>query len=223
MLYGGIELIVDRLAKGYQDAGHEVLLYTTGDSTSEVPMAWALAQSEGTRIGMAVPELRHVMHAYDAVQDFDIIHDHTVMGPVYGGALFPDLKIVTTIHGPFNDELTDLYSRIAQRVPIIAISHAQRRHAPQVRIARVIHHGLNANDFPVGKGDDGYLLFLGRMAPEKGAHRAMEAAYKAGVPLIMAAKMREPWSSTTSTCTSSRTSTTRSGTWARCPTKRSCS
>jgi glycosyltransferase involved in cell wall biosynthesis len=193
MLYGGIELIVDRLAKGYQDAGHEVLLYTTGDSTSEVPMAWALAQSEGTRIGMAVPELRHVMHAYDAVQDFDIIHDHTVMGPVYGGALFPDLKIVTTIHGPFNDELTDLYSRIAQRVPIIAISHAQRRHAPQVRIARVIHHGLNANDFPVGKGDGGYLLFLGRMAPEKGAHRAMEAAYKAGVPLIMAAKMREPW------------------------------
>jgi glycosyltransferase involved in cell wall biosynthesis len=193
MLYGGIELIVDRLAKGYQDAGHEVLLYTTGDSTSEVPMAWALAQSEGTRIGMAVPELRHVMHAYDAVQDFDIIHDHTVMGPSYGGALFPDLKIVTTIHGPFNDELTDLYSRIAQRVPIIAISHAQRRHAPQVRIARVIHHGLNANDFPVGKGDGGYLLFLGRMAPEKGAHRAMEAAYKAGVPLIMAAKMREPW------------------------------
>jgi glycosyltransferase involved in cell wall biosynthesis len=193
MLYGGIELIVDRLAKGYQDAGHEVLLYTTGDSTSEVPMDWALAQSEGTRIGMAVPELRHVMHAYDAVQDFDIVHDHTVMGPVYGGALFPDLKIVTTIHGPFNDELTDLYSRIAHRVPIIAISHAQRRHAPQVRIARVIHHGLNANDFPVGKGDGGYLLFLGRMAPEKGAHRAMEAAYKAGVPLIMAAKMREPW------------------------------
>src|SRR5713226_2989167 len=193
MLYGGIELIVDRLAKGYQDAGHKVLLYTTGDSTSEVPMGWALAQSEGTRIGMAVPELRHVMHAYDSVQDFDIIHDHTVMGPVYGGALFPELKIVTTIHGPFNDELTDLYSRIAPRVPIIAISHAQRRHAPQVRIARVIHHGLNANDFPYGDGDGGYLLFLGRMAPEKGAHRAMEAAYKAGVPLIMAAKMREPW------------------------------
>src|SRR6266568_4666098 len=114
MLYGGIELIVDRLAQGYQDAGHEVLLFTTGDSTSRVPMASVLAQAEGTRIGMAVPELRHVMAAYDAVRDFDIVHDHTVMGPVYA-ALFPDLKVVTTIHGPFNDELTDLYRRIASR------------------------------------------------------------------------------------------------------------
>jgi glycosyltransferase involved in cell wall biosynthesis len=191
-LYGGIELIVDRLARGYQTAGHEVLLYTTGDSTSLVPMAWALPHSEGNRIGSAVVELRHVMHAYEGVAGYDIVHDHTVMGPVYAEK-YPDLRVVTTIHGPFNDELTDIYQRMAARVPIIAISHAQRRHVPQVPIARVIHHGLDAADFPYGSGEGGYLLFLGRMAPEKGAHRAMEAAYKAGVPLLMAAKMREPW------------------------------
>jgi glycosyltransferase involved in cell wall biosynthesis len=191
-LYGGIELIVDRLAQGFQAAGHEVLLYTTGDSTSSVPKAWHLEQSEGTRIGMVVPEMRHVMAAYDAVQNFDIVHDHTVAGPIYAEK-FPDLKVVTTIHGPFNDELTDLYGRIGHRVPIIAISHNQRRHVPNVPIARVIHHGLDALEFPVGDGNGGYFLFLGRMAPEKGAHRAMEAAYKAGVPLLMAAKMREPW------------------------------
>jgi glycosyltransferase involved in cell wall biosynthesis len=191
-LYGGIELIVDRLARGFQAAGHEVLLYTTGDSTSSVPMAWTLPQAEGNRIGAVVPELRHVMAAYDTVADFDIVHDHTVAGPVYAER-FPNLKVVTTNHGPFNDELTDLYERIADRVPIIAISHSQRRPVPHLKIARVIHHGLDPADFPVGKGDGGYLLFLGRMAPEKGAHRAMEAAHKAGVPLLMAAKMREPW------------------------------
>ena len=128
-LYGGIEFIVDRLACGYQDAGHEVLLFATGDSTSQVPMAWALPHAEGNRIGNVVVELRHVMHAYEAVADFDIVHDHTVMGPVYAER-FPDLPVVTTIHGPFNDELTDIYRRIAHRVPIIAISHAQRRHVP---------------------------------------------------------------------------------------------
>src|SRR6202011_1358099 len=190
-LYGGIELIVDRLARGYQAAGHEVLLYTTGDSTSEVPMAWALPHAEGNRIGSAVVELRHVMHAYDAVADFDIVHDNTVMGPAYAER-YPDLQVVTTNHGPFNEELTDIYRRIAGRVPIIAISHAQRRPVPQLPIARVIHHGIDAADFPYGAGDGGYLLFLGRMAPEKGPHRAMEAAYKAGVPLRMAAKMRGP-------------------------------
>jgi glycosyltransferase involved in cell wall biosynthesis len=191
-LYGGIELIVDELARGYQAAGHEVVLFATGDSTSEVPTKWVLEKAEGQRIGLCVPELRHVMHAYEAVQDFDIVHDHTVMGPSYSQR-FAHLKVVTTIHGPFNDELSDIYRRIADRVPLIAISHDQRRHAPDVPIARVIHHGIDPGVFPVGAGDGGYFLFLGRMAPEKGAHRAVEAAWKAGVPLLLAAKMREPW------------------------------
>jgi glycosyltransferase involved in cell wall biosynthesis len=191
-LYGGIELVVDRLCRGLVDAGHEVMLYTTGDSTCPVPKQWVLPHAEGMRIGMAVPELRHVVHAYDAVQDFDIVHDHSVFGPLYAER-FPHLKVVTTIHGPFNDELTDLYARMAGRVPIICISHDQRSCAPEVPVARVIHHGIDASDFPFGEGKGGYLLFLGRMAPEKGAHRAAQVARLAGVPLLMAAKMREPW------------------------------
>jgi len=191
-LYGGIELIVDELARGFQAAGHEVVLFATGDSTSEVPTKWVLDKAQGHRIGVAVPELRHVMHAYEAVQGYDIVHDHTVLGPIYAER-YPDLNVVTTIHGPFNDELTDIYARIANRVPIIAISHDQRSHVPDIPVARVIHHGLDPSAFPVGRGDGGYFLFLGRMAPEKGAHRAVEAAWKAGVPLLLAAKMREPW------------------------------
>ena len=191
-LYGGIELVVDRLSRGLAAAGHDVLLFTTGDSTCPVPRKWVLPKAEGFRIGMAVPELRHVLAAYDAVQDYDVVHDHTVFGPLYAER-FPHLKVVTTIHGPFNDELTELYGRIAQSIPVICVSHDQRSCAPDVPVTRVIHPGIDASDFPVGDGRGGYLLFLGRMAPEKGAHRAIEVARKAGVPLLMAAKMREPW------------------------------
>ncbi len=191
-LYGGIELVVDLLSRGLQAAGHEVLLYTVGESTCPVPRQWVLEQAEGVRIGMAVPEIRHVLHAYEAVQDVDIVHDHTLFGPLYAER-FPRLATVTTIHGPFNDELTDLYRMVAQRVPVVCVSHDQRAMAPNVPVARVIHHGIEASGFPVGRGDGGYCLFLGRMAPEKGAHRAIEACRKAGVPLLMAAKMREPW------------------------------
>ena len=191
-LYGGIELVVDRLATGFHRAGHEVLLFTTGDSTCPVPRAWALPEAEHIRIGMVVPELRHVMAAYDAVHDYDIIHDHTLMGPVYAQC-FPDARVVTTVHGPFNEELGELYRRIAGRVPLIAISEAQRKPVPDIPMARVIHHGLDVDAFPFGTGEGGYCLFLGRMSPDKGAHRASEVAYKAGLPLIMAAKMREPW------------------------------
>ena len=146
-------LVVDRLATGFQRAGHEVLLFTTGESTSPVPKAWVLEQAEGQRIGMCVPELRHVMAAYEAVEGYDIVHDHTMMGPPYS-QLVPGLPVVTTIHGEFNAEMTEIYERVTRTVPLIAISHAQRRPAPHVPIARVIHHGLDAEDFPFDLGGE---------------------------------------------------------------------
>ena len=191
-LYGGIEQAIDGLARGFQAAGHEVLMFTTGDSTCEVPKKWLLKASEGWRMGYTVPELRHIMAAYEELTGFDIIHDHTVLGPVYAQR-FPELPVVTTIHGPFNEELTDIYARIADDVPIIAISNAQRSVVPDLRIARVIHHGVDPAAFPMGHGDGGYCLFLGRMNVDKGAQRAVDAAREAGVRLVMAGKCREPW------------------------------
>lgn len=191
-LYGGIEQAVDCESRGLQAAGHEVLLFTTGDSTCPVPKLWALDRAEGARIGFSVPELRHVLAAYDALGDCDIIHDHTMIGPTYASAL-TDVPVVTTIHGPLNVELLDIYRRIAARVPLIAISHAQLRDHPDLPVAAVIHHGVDVDDFPEGDGDGGYCLFLGRMVAEKGAHRAIQVARKAGMPIVLAGKMREPW------------------------------
>ncbi len=183
---------MDRLARGFAAAGHDVLLFTTGDSTCPVPRKWVLERAEGMRIGMAVPELRHLIHAYEVVGDCDVVHDHTVIGPVYSER-FPGLTVVTTNHGPFNEELTDVYRSISPRVPIIGISRAQVAQADDVPVARVIHHGVDPEAFPVGAGDGGFYLFLGRMAPEKGAKRAALVARNAGVSLLIAAKMREPW------------------------------
>src|SRR5205823_5930471 len=51
----------------------------------------------------------------------------------------------------------------------------------------------DAADFPYRAVAGDYLLFLGRLSPDKGAGRAIEAARKADVPLLLAGKMREPW------------------------------
>ncbi len=193
-LYGGIEQAVDAEARGIVAAGHEVLLFTTGDSTCPVPRQWVLPEAEGERMGVAVPEIRHVLAAYEAVEGFDIVHDHSVVGPAMAsrwavdGAVPP---VVTTIHGPLDGELAEVYRRIGDQVSLIAISHAQTRSAPDVRIARVIHHGVTASEFPWGDGQGDYFLFLGRLAADKGAHRAIAAAEKAGVKLILAGKVRE--------------------------------
>lgn len=196
-LYGGIELVVDHLARGFQEARHDVVLFTTGDSTCDVPRMWDLDHSQGGRIGAGVPELRHVLAGYDALRGCcDIVHDHTVLGPMVAPEIAPGLPVITTIHGELDDDLGPICERVAQRVPLIAISHAQRRPLPHLPIMRVIHHGIDADAFPMGDGtgdaDGEYTVFLGRMDPTKGAHRAAEAARKAGIRLLMAAKMREP-------------------------------
>jgi glycosyltransferase involved in cell wall biosynthesis len=184
-------MVVDRLARGFQATGHEVLLFTTGDSTCAVPCQWVLERSEHLRMGAVVPELRHVIHGYEAARGFDIVHDHTLAGPIYAQTI-PDQVVVTTNHGPFNGELLDIYRSMVPRVSVIAISQSQASHATGMPIARVIHHGVEPEEFPEGKGNGGYFLFLGRMAPDKGARRAALVARQAGVPLLIAAKMREP-------------------------------
>ncbi len=190
--YGGTEAVIDQLARGIQHAGHEVVLFTVGESTCPVPMRHLLAAAEGMRIGACVPELRHSLAAYDAMTDVDLIHDHTMAGPMLAAtATFTHLPVVTTNHGPFNEELNDLYRRLNDRVALVAISNDQATLASGVHIARVIHHGVDPDAFPVGLGDGGYVLFLGRMTAEKGAHRAIRIARAAGKKLVIAAKMRE--------------------------------
>jgi glycosyltransferase involved in cell wall biosynthesis len=188
--YGGTESVLDTLARGLADEGHDVLLCTTGDSTCPVPKAHLFERAIGVGRGGVAAELRHVIAAYDAAADYDVVHDHTLTGLLYAERL-PRLPVVTTNHGPFDSDLGDVYRATSGRVPVIAISHDQASKADGIRIAAVIHHGLDAGRFKVGPGDGGYALFLGRMSPDKGVHVAARVAHRAGVPLKIAAKMSE--------------------------------
>jgi glycosyltransferase involved in cell wall biosynthesis len=190
--YGGTEAVLDNLARGLMEAGHDVLLFATGDSSCAVPTRWVLERAAGTVDTGSATELFHVVHAYDAIRAWgaDVVHDHTLVGPVYGPRF--DVPIVTTNHGPFAGELGALYRAIAAHVPVVAISAHHASTAAGTPIAAVIHHGVDVDAWPLGGGDGGYALFLGRMSPDKGVDAAARIARAAGVPLRIAAKMREP-------------------------------
>jgi glycosyltransferase involved in cell wall biosynthesis len=100
--------------------------------------------------------------------------------------------VVTTSHGPFDGEPRTIYRRYGKRLPVVAISEDQAARAPEVAVDRVIHHGIDPEKFPVGRGEGGFLLFLGRMTPDKGVREAVLAARAAGQRLVIAAKVREP-------------------------------
>jgi glycosyltransferase involved in cell wall biosynthesis len=191
--YGGTELVLDTLCRGLRAEGHDVLLAATGDSECPVEQTWVHEESIGTEGASPAAEIAHALSAYRAVASWraDIVHDHTLVGP-FLARRFGDLPVVTTNHGPFTGDLHEIYRALAPVVPVIAISASQARLAPDVAVAAVIHHGIDLDHFEVGAGDGGYALFLGRMAPDKGVDAAARIARRAGVPLKIAAKMREP-------------------------------
>jgi glycosyltransferase involved in cell wall biosynthesis len=196
--YGGTESVIDRLARGLQDAGHEVRLWTTGDATCPVPRGSTFDVSCRGAIGSAVLELRQAIegHEWFTEQGCDVVHDHSLVGPLLP---HPTMPVITTNHGPFeNPELATIYRHTPTTIPIIAISRSQAATArwAGVRISHVIHHGIDVDEIPEGDGggdDQGpYLLFLGRMSPTKGVSEAIDAARATDSRLVIASKVSEP-------------------------------
>ena len=196
--YGGTESIVDNLARGLVDRGHEVVLYTVGTSTCPVEKRW-LFDEPVAPIGIGEPEAAHVLAAYTSlVPDVEVLHDHTALGPLVAPALGGGapasacVPLALTLHGPPTDAVRALLlQHTARYAALVAISRAQQRSAPDLPIRHVIHHGIDLDLHKPGPGGGGYLMFVGRMSPDKGVHRAVDIARRAGMPLVIAAKMWE--------------------------------
>jgi glycosyltransferase involved in cell wall biosynthesis len=188
--YGGTETVVDTLTRGLRDAGHSVLLVCHPDSTCDVERRSVIPAEDAVRMGRASIELEHAIGAYELVQRCDVVHDHTLAGPPLSRR-YSRLPVVATNHMPFTRTMTAIFGASCPPAALVAISHSHAE-SSTVPIAGVVHHGVDLADFPMGDGSGGYVAVLSRMAPEKGVHRAIALAMAAGVPLRVAAKMREP-------------------------------
>jgi len=189
--YGGTEEVVDGLARGLRARGHDVVLFTVGDSTCPVDRRWYFEHCV-TPMGTGIAEAAHAVAAYEELSGCEVIHDHTTLGPLLcADRVPPGVALVATNHEPFTPMARMLYGAMSRRVALVAISGNHRSTAPELD-ATVIHHGIDLERFAAGPGDGGYLLFIGRMTPGKGPERAIRIARAAGKPLVMAAKAREP-------------------------------
>jgi len=192
--YGGIEWIVSLLADGLADAGHDVTLFASGDSRTRAKLHSVYPVAPSLRIGESLPEFRHALACYERAGEFDIVNDHS--GPpaaALGGAVAT--PVVHTVHGPLDGEAGPVYeqiARVAPRVKLISLSLNQRRPLPDLPWVANCPNALDLTAYPVHPHRGDYLVFIGRMSPDKGAHRAIQVAKDAGLPLKMAGKMNEP-------------------------------
>lgn len=190
--YGGAEEVIDGLARALGHLGHEVRLFTLGDSTCPVPRDHYFATGIDPTWS-STGEAAHVLAAYESLADVDVVHDHTVLGPLLAeraGMRHP--PVVVTQHSEFTRATRRVFTEVARSATIVAISHDQARRSGPVRIDAVVHHGIDLDAITAGPGDGGYLLFIGRMTADKGVDTAVRIARTSDSRLVIAAKMHEP-------------------------------
>jgi glycosyltransferase involved in cell wall biosynthesis len=191
--YGGIEWVVSLLADGLVDAGHEVTLFAAGGSHTKATLAAIFPEAPRQQIGRTFPEVKHALSCYARAEEFDVINDHSgMLGAVLGATTAT--PVVHTAHGPLDGEageIYDLIDRVAPQVGLVSISMNQRKSRPDLNWIANCHNALDFSVYPWKPHRAEYLLFLGRLSPDKGAHRAIAVAMATGLPLKIAGKMQE--------------------------------
>jgi glycosyltransferase involved in cell wall biosynthesis len=192
--YGGIEAIVSLLTEGLVERGVDVTLFASGDSETDAELVSVFDRAPSERIGETFWELDHALACLTRLDEFDVVHDHSGL---LGLTLFglTSTPVLHTVHGPLTGVAGEMYEAacsVTRGVGLVSLTHAQRRPLPQLPWAANVHNAIDVERYPFRRtpGDD--LLFLGRMSPEKGAHRAIEVARRTGRRLVIAAKCREP-------------------------------
>jgi glycosyltransferase involved in cell wall biosynthesis len=190
-LYGGTERIVHYLTEELVQLGHDVTLYASGDSRTSARLVSGCARS--LRLDQtSVDDVAHHVKMLDQLARdharYDVVHFHIdylhfVVSRVLG---FPQL---TTLHGRLDiPDLQPLYDQFPD-MPVVSISDAQRKPLPQANFIGTVLHGLPMDLLPFSPTPADYLLFMGRVSPEKRPDRAVDIARALNLPLRVAAKI----------------------------------
>jgi glycosyltransferase involved in cell wall biosynthesis len=188
--YGGTELFVAHLAEGLQKQGVDVVVYANGEATVNAERRWLYEHSQWPikhEDSAWLKELNHTTWAIaDALNSCDLIHVQSAIG--LASARLIQRPVVLTLHGPHDQNLSEYYSHYPE-VHYVAISHAQANLESLPKL-RTVHHGLDVKLYQFVEQKQQYLSFIGRIAPIKGTHIAIDVAQRTGIPLKIAGEVQ---------------------------------
>ncbi len=183
--YGPWEQFASLLTEGLVRRGVDVTLFATGDSVTAARLVSVvpLGYSEDTDVEPKVSECLHISEAFERAAEFDIIHNSFDFLPLTYSGLVPT-PVITTIHGFSSPRILPVFRKYNARTSYVAISDADRH--PELDYLATIHHGIDTGAFTPQTCPGNYLLFFGRIHPDKGAVEAIDVAIRTGLPLVMA-------------------------------------
>lgn len=183
--YGPWEQFASLLTEGLVERGVEVSLFATGDSQTAARLVSVVSHgySEDPQVDAKVSECLHIAQVFERAGEFDVIHNSFDFLPLTYSALV-GTPVLTTIHGFSSPRILPVYRRYNARGGYVAISDADRH--PSLDYLATIHHGIDTDAFALQAVPRGYLLFFGRIHPDKGTVEAIDVAERCGMPLVIA-------------------------------------
>ncbi len=197
--YGGTERIIHLLTEELVQRGHDVTLFATADSKTNAQLnsvctsgfySMMLAGETGSYEEYVDANIKNMISESG---NFDIVHLHVDISkiPLTSGLSIP---VIYTMHSALSSNEIETISQNTN-THITAVSNSQIVQIPQglQKNIKVIYNGL---DFDASESSmilsDPYLVFIGRMGPQKNPLDAIRIAKAAHVPIILAGEPQNP-------------------------------
>jgi glycosyltransferase involved in cell wall biosynthesis len=182
--YGPWEQFASLLTEGLVERGVDVTLFATADSETAGRLASVVPRgySEDADSDPKVSECLHIANAFERAGEFDVIHNSFDFLPLTYSELV-ETPVLTTIHGFSSPRILAVYQRYNATSAYVAISDSDRH--PTLDYLATIHHGIDTDTFALQASAGRYLLFFGRIHPDKGTVEAIDVAERCGIPLVI--------------------------------------
>lgn len=183
--YGPWEQMASNLAENLVKQGVDVTLFASADSitTAKLNAVVKLGYETDRNQDAKVLECLHISNLMENANEFDIIHNHFDFLPLsYSKLIKPPM--ITTIHGFSSEKILAVYQKYNAHSHYVSISDTNRH--PSLNYLATVFNGLNLDEFEFNEIPDDYLLFFGRIHPDKGTAEAIDIAQRANKKLIIA-------------------------------------
>lgn len=183
--YGPWENVVSLLTEGLVARGLDITLFATGDSQTSATLSSVCptGYEEDREIIPKVWECLHIAEVFERGDEFDIIHSHFDFLPLSYSRM-TNTPLVSTIHGFSSPGILPVYRKYNKSTHYVAISEADK--SPELDYIATVYHGIDLDRFTYRAEQGDYLLFFGRIHPDKGTKECIEIARKTGKKLVLA-------------------------------------
>ncbi len=190
MKYGPWEQVASNITEGLVEQGIDVTLFATGNSNTKAKLQFVseTAYAENPDLDPKAWECLHISHLMEQAGDFDLIHNNYDFLPLSYSRLIKT-PMVTTIHGFSSPKIVPVYEAYNSNNFYVSISDSDR--IPELDYIATVYNGINRNDFTFQSYPKDYLLYFGRIHPEKGAYESIQIAKKSGRKLIISGLVQD--------------------------------